>query len=179
MLNKNLKKNDTDVKAKPNKKLIVIISSLVAVVLAVVLIFVFCFENIHKSPETVTKAFVEAYLEADADDFLDSIAFFTIDELYKAHGAKDIDELEDIVENLLLEGSNDLANYKIEDCKLNKDYPKDEIYDIVKEFGLSEKELSKIEDVAAVDVPVSYEEETENITFYCVKIDSEWYLFTF
>lgn len=167
-------------KPKANKKTIAVISAAVAVVIAAVAVFCMFFCGVdHSSPESITRDFLTANYEMDADDYVDCLADFSVSALLKIHNLKDTDALEDFVEKSITEDNSELKKYEIMSCKLNNSYDKDEIHTIIGDFALSDIQKESIEDVAAVDVTVKLEGQTKNFIFYCVLMEKDWFVITF
>lgn len=176
----NNKNESTNLKFKLNKKITIITASLLAVLIAVAAVFFIFFSGPdHSTPESITRDFLEANYDADADDYIDCLADFTVSALYKFYKLEDRDALEDYVEKHLTEESPTLGNFEIKSCKRDKAYDKDEIYTLLNELNPTEKQKKSVKDVAAVNVDVIHDNSTETLTFYCALIDDEWFVFTF
>ncbi len=174
-----------------SKKPIIIISVLIGIAAIIVALFLALGGGAnHNSPETVAEDFIKAYIDFDVDTMLDCMPEDVIDSLIDKSNCDTRDELEDLLEETY-KSRFEYKNITISIEETDVEYITDSdsefeecLDDIKDEYDLSNRDSDKIEECATVKMELAVTakingkrlDDTDIVTFYCVKIDSDWYV---
>ena len=170
---------ESDPKKSGNGKLIGIICGAAgAAVLAVVLILVLVLGGSgYSSAEDAAEAYVQAYIDCDAEGMLDCYPDFLFEYLedeFDMDRDDMIDDLEDEFDDM-----EDMDEVKIKKVKVKKDG--DDLDDLPSkiEDAMSKDDKKAFEEWAKVEVKVDFDGKTTNMTIYCICLDGSWYVLNY
>lgn len=138
------------------------------------------FWGVHRSPEAVAEAVVEAYYTNDANTYVKCHPDFWAVERADWYGCP-VEELTDEMEEYLEEVSEDYDEYELIRVRLMDQREGTEGLNAMIVKDASRDGSSEITGWGKVSVrfKLDVDGETESMTIYCICLDGSWYVLTF
>ncbi len=175
--------NNMPAPKKANGKLFALIGAGVAVVAAIILIFVLIFSGPdHSSAETIAIDYITAQADGDAGTLLDCMPDFAVDALCKQSGVEDEGALEEQMQITLDAKLAEIDSIEIGEAKITKKYDKEDILEIFEDSPYKKSDYKDtLQAGAYVEVKVTVidrdgDKDTDTVRILCAQIDSDWYV---